>query len=128
MPMTTKERTDLREELVGQGYSWEYVDEWPSKTTLYRHREIKNPNGEIVSAAGTAVSNLPGNPDYVNRKARQGLLQWPPSESCTCRWCVARNGTTEPVSANEGTQEAQEVPVAQKQKGKGRMGPYYQPS
>jgi len=125
MPMTTKERTDLRQELVGRGYSWEYVDEWPSKTTLYRHREIKNPNGEIVSPAGTAVLNLPGNPEYVNRKARQGLLSWPPSKACTCRWCVARNGSTEPTPASEGTQEE---PVTRRPRGKGRMGPYYQPS
>ena len=87
MPMTTKERTELRGELTSQGYSWNYIDDWPPKITLYRHREIKNPSGEVVSPAETALPNLPGQPDYVNRKARQGLLQWPPSESCTCIWC-----------------------------------------
>jgi len=99
MPMTTKERTDLRAELVSQGYSWNYIDEWQPKATLYRHREIKNPSGEVVSGAGTKVEGLPGNPDYVSRKARQGLLQWPPSDSCTCRWCGASKGAEKPESA-----------------------------
>ena len=52
MAMTTKERTELRTELVGQGYSWEYIDEWQPKTTLYRHRELKNPQGEVVHGVG----------------------------------------------------------------------------
>jgi len=96
MPMTTKERTGLREELTSQGYSWNYIDDWPPKITLYRHREIRNPSGDVVSPAGTALPNLPGQPDYVNRKARQGLLQWPPSDSCTCRWCGASKGAEKP--------------------------------
>jgi len=93
MPMTTKERTDLRQELVSSGYSWEYIDEWPAKTTLYWHRD----NG--VKAVGSTVSGVPGNPDYVSRKARIGLLQWPPSEACTCRWCVERKGNDTDVAA-----------------------------
>jgi len=125
MAMTTKERTDLRQELVGQGYSWKYVDDWASKITLYRHREVKNPSGETVGQVGAVLSNLPGNPDYVNRKARQGLLSWPPSDSCICRWCMALKGATEPTPARE---EAQEAPVAQRPKEKGRKGPYYQSS
>jgi len=91
MAITTKERTELREELVGQGYSWKYIDEWQPKVTLIRHRAIKNPNGEIVSPAGTKLENLPGNPDYVNRKARLGLFPWPPSNTCTCRWCAEKS-------------------------------------
>ena len=124
MPMTTKERTELREELVGQGYSWEYVDDWPAKITLYRHREIKNPNGEIVSKAGTEVPGLPGNPDYVNRKARQGLLQWPPSETCSCKWCMDRRGATEaPVSS----EEAKDTSRPNRRRGK-VMGPHFKTS
>ena len=96
--MTTKERTELREELVGQGYSWNYIDEWQPKVTLYRHREMKNPKGEVVSEAGTKVEGLPGNPDYITRKARQGLLQWPPSDACTCRWCAERKKAVVPES------------------------------
>ena len=87
--VTTNERTKLRDELVGQGYSWEYIDGWQPKITLYRHRDIKN--GEVVvSPVGTKVENLPGNPDYVLRKARIGLLPYPPSDTCECRWCEAR--------------------------------------
>ena len=99
MPMTTKERTDLRSELVSQGYSWNYIDEWQPKATLYRHRELKNPKGEVVSGAGTMVTGLPGNPDYVSSKAKQGLLQWPPGESCTCRWCGSRSGDEKPLAS-----------------------------
>ena len=97
--MNTKERTELREELVGQGYSWKYIDEWQPKITLYRHRDMRNTSGEIVSEAGTKIEGLPGPPDYVTRNARQGLLQWPPSDSCTCRWCVERKGNDTDVAA-----------------------------
>ena len=87
MAISTSERTALRDELVSQGYSWEYIDEWQPKITLYRHRELKNPNGEIASEVGTKIEGLPGNPDYVTKKAKRGLLQWPPSASCECQWC-----------------------------------------
>ena len=88
--VTTKERTEIRAELVGQGYSWEYIDGWQPKITLYRHREIKN--GEVVvSPVGTKLENLPGNPDYVLRKSKLGLLPYPPSDTCECRWCEVRS-------------------------------------
>ena len=119
MAMTTKERTDLREELVGQGYSWNYIDEWQPKVTLYRHREMKNPKGEVVSEAGTKVEGLPGNPDYVSRKARQGLLQWPPTDSCTCRWCAERTKAVDPVSSEESTVSTQTYSIG---RGKRRIG------
>ena len=99
MPMTTKERTDLRQELVGQGYSWKYIDEWPTKTTLYWHRD----NG--VKAVGSAVRGVPGSPDYVNRKARIGLFPWPPSEACTCRWCAKRDAAKWSEGEIEGPKE-----------------------
>ena len=89
--VTTRERTELRSELVGQGYSWEYVDGWQPKITLYRHAEKLNTSKEVVSSIGTKVENLPGNPDYVLRKARIGLLPYPPSDTCECRWCEARS-------------------------------------
>ncbi len=76
MAIGTKERTELREELVNQGYSWEYIDEWQPKTTLYRHREMLSPDGAVVSPAGTALRNMPGNPDYVNRKGLVGLFTY----------------------------------------------------
>ena len=122
--MNTKERTDLREELVSQGYSWKYIDEWQPKITLYRHRDMKNTGGEIVSEAGTKIEGLPGTPDYVTRKARQGLLQWPPSDSCTCRWCVNRRGATEAPVASE---ETRETSSPNRRRGKG-MGPHFKAS
>ncbi len=87
MSISTKERTEIRTELDTIGYKWDYVDSWPAKTTLYRHRAQRNPQGEIVSDVGTFVSGVPGQPSYIRDKARQGLLAWPPSESCECRWC-----------------------------------------
>ena len=123
MPMTTKERTDLRQELVGQGYSWKYIDEWPTKTTLYWHRD----NG--VKAVGTPVSGVPGNPDYVSKKARTGLLQWPPSEACTCRWCLGRRGTKDEVVAH--AEVAGSPPTSQEpplRRGPNRFGPHFKQS
>ena len=90
MVMTTKERTELRNELVSQGYAWEYVDEWQPKTTLYLHRAKKNQVGEEVIPVGTKISGVPGNPDYVLRKSKIGLFQWPPSDTCECQWCKVR--------------------------------------
>ena len=88
MSISTKERTEIRKELDGVGYKWDYVDSWPAKTKLYRHRAQKNPSGKIVKDVGTSVSGVPGQPSYIRDKARQGLLAWPPSESCECRWCL----------------------------------------
>jgi hypothetical protein len=96
--VTTKDRTQLREELIGQGYSWEYVDGWQPKITLYRHAPVMSEDGQVVTPVGTKVSGLPGNPDYVLRKARLGMLPYPVGESCECKWCVARNIKAEPVT------------------------------
>jgi len=110
--VTTKERTEIREELVSQGYSWEYIDGWQPKITLYRHREIKN--GElVVSPVGTAVENLPGNPDYVLRKSRLGLLPYPPSDTCECRWCEARSVNVEPVADEDKGEVEQKIVLCQ---------------
>ena len=88
MAIGTKERTELRDKLVSQGYDWKYIDEWQPKVTLYRHCPVKSPKGEIISPRGTAIKNLPGHPDYVHKKTKIGLFQWPPSDTCACRWCV----------------------------------------
>ena len=93
MVMTTKERSELRDELVGQGYSWEYVDEWQPKTNLYLHRAKTDSNGNEVVPIGTKVPGVPGNPDYVARKARIGMLPYPPSNTCECKWCSVRNAS-----------------------------------
>ncbi len=58
MSFSTKERTELRAELDSVGYNWDYVDSWYAKTTLYRHRAQKNPQGEIVGNVGTSISGV----------------------------------------------------------------------
>jgi hypothetical protein len=83
------ERNQMKTELANLGYSLKYIDDWQPKTTLYRHRPAYNDEGEVTDAIGTAVRNVPGNPDYVLRKARIGLFPWMPDEKCECRWCVA---------------------------------------
>ena len=123
MPLTTRERTELRQELVGQGYSWEYIDEWQPKVSLYRHRAQVSPSGEVVSEAGTKLVNLPGNPDYVSRKARQGLFPWPPSGSCSCRWCATRSHEPKPETAPTDMAEEPSKPVAIR--GRRRMGRHF---
>ena len=81
------ERNKMKQELAGLGYSLSYIDDWQAKTRLYRHRPSYNTQGEISDVVGTYVDNVPGNPDYVLRKARIGLFPWKPSESCECKWC-----------------------------------------
>ena len=103
MAIGTRERIQLRDELTSQGYHWNYIDEWQPKVTLYRHCAMKSTSGEVISPAGTALPNLPGNPDYVAKKTRIGLFPWPPSDSCQCRWCRASRPTkdTEGVGSVE---------------------------
>ena len=84
------ERNQMKTELANLGYSLKYIDDWQPKTTLYRHRPAYNDEGEVTDAIGTAVRNVPGNPDYVLRKARIGLFPWIPDEKCECQWCVER--------------------------------------
>mgnify|MGYP005833863433 FL=1 len=81
------ERNQQRIELANTGFSMSYIDEWQPKTTLYRHKASFSLSGEIVMAVGTAVKGVPGNPDYVLRKARIGLFPWKPNASCECKWC-----------------------------------------
>ena len=103
MAMTTKDRTTIRAELASQGYSTDYVDKAPPKITLYRHKAQLNPQGKVVGEVGTAVPGLPGQPTYVRDKARQGLLAWPPYDTCTCRWCAERRSETEPKGTGKRT-------------------------
>ena len=99
---TTRERSDMMAELASSGYSVRDIDSWPPKTTLYRHKPMMNGDA-IVKDIGDAIHNLPGSPDYILQKSKIGLLQWPPSGTCKCRWCTAR-------SAN-GKKETKEVKV-----------------
>jgi hypothetical protein len=91
------ERNNQQNELGGLGYSLRYIDEWQPKTVLYRHKPDYNVDGDIVQDVGSAVKGIPGNPDYVLKKSKIGQFGWPPSESCTCRWCRSRDwgGTAE---------------------------------
>ena len=125
MAITTKERTELRQDLVGQGYHWDYIDEWQPKVSLYRHRAMISPSGDLISDVGTKLDNLPGNPDYVSRKARLGLYPWPPGDTCTCRWCAERK--PEPLSVAPSVEKVVEEDRSTR-KGKRRMGPFSQQS
>jgi hypothetical protein len=129
MAITTKERTELRKDLVGQGYHWDYIDEWQPKVSLYRHRAMVSPSGDLVSDVGTRLDNLPGNPDYVSRKGRQGLYPWPPGDACTCRWCAERKPASQPIapSAEQVVEKVVEEDRSPR-RGKRRTGPWFQQS
>ena len=81
------ERNKQKLELANAGFSMKYIDDWQSKTTLYRHKPSYNNEGEISGAVGAVITGVPGNPDYVLRKAKIGLFPWKPAESCECQWC-----------------------------------------
>ena len=81
------ERNQQKMELVNSGFSLRYIDEWQPKTTLYRHKPSLNLEGEVVMDIGTPLMGVPGNPDYVLRKARIGMFPWKPGVSCDCQWC-----------------------------------------
>jgi hypothetical protein len=112
MVMTTKERTDLRKELVSQGYAWEYVDEWQPKTTLFLHRPKTDPDGKVVVEAGKKIEGVPGNPDYVARKARIGMLPYPPGPACECRWCIGDRAGVTSVTGPEEQEDVEQESVA----------------
>lgn len=89
------ERNQQKIELATLGYSLKYIDDWPPKTTLYRHRPGYNIEGDLVWDIGTSIHNVPGNPDYVLSKSRIGLFPWPPSDTCKCQWCSVQNSKKE---------------------------------
>lgn len=120
MAIGTKERTELRTQLVSQGYQWKYIDEWQPKVILYRHRAMISANGEVVSPVGTALRNLPGNPDYVSKKARIGLFTWPPSDTCACRWCSVEASAAEEAGTSGDAGDTLQPVVARKTRARGR--------
>ena len=81
------ERNQQKMELVNSGFSMRYIDEWQPKTVLYRHKASLNVQGEVGRDIGTTLTGVPGNPDYVLRKAKIGLFPWKPGVSCDCKWC-----------------------------------------
>ena len=78
-------------ELSATGFSSSYMDDWPARTVLYRHTPSLTVDGNMSGDIGSTTSGVPGNPDYVLRKAKQGLFPWPPGEGCRCEWCVKRS-------------------------------------
>ena len=78
-----KQKTDL----ASIGYSLGWIDEPRSKITMYRHKPSYSVSGKISEDVGTMVSGIPGSPDYVLRKSKIGLFEWPPSDTCECKWC-----------------------------------------
>ena len=118
------ERNMQKVELASLGYSLKYIDEWQPKTTLYRHKPSYNEEGTIVPDIGTTTPNVPGSPDYVLKKSRIGLFQWPPSETCSCKWCVNRKEATEITVTSEVVEESSKTTS---RKGK-VMGPHFKAS
>ena len=97
------ERNQQKMELVNSGFSMRYIDEWQPKTVLYRHKASLNVQGEVVRDVGTALTGVPGNPDYVLRKAKIGLFPRKPGVSCDCKWC--KDSYVEPVPEPEVNSE-----------------------
>ena len=97
------ERNMQKVELANNGFSMRYIDEWQPKTTLYRHKPSLNVEGEVVMDTGTPVTGVPGNPDYVLKKAKIGLFPWKPGVSCDCKWC--RESYVAPVPEPEVNSE-----------------------
>ena len=93
------ERNQQKVELANNGFSMRYIDEWQPKTTLYGHKPSLNVEGEVVMDTGTPVTGVPGNPDYVLKKAKIGLFPWKPGVSCDCKWC--KDSYVEPVPEPE---------------------------
>jgi len=89
------DRQRMRQELVAVGYSWEYIDEWQPKTTLYRHAPGLDINGNEVFPVGSSIKGVPGSPDYVLKKSRIGMFPFLPGDTCECRWCKARSVNVE---------------------------------
>ena len=106
--VTTSERQKQRKELGEAGYAWDYVDGWQPKTNLYRHAPGLSATGETVFPVGSLVKGVPGSPDYVLRKARIGMFQRPPGDTCECRWCVERAVEEKQEVSNAETGNSQE--------------------
>ena len=85
------ERNKQKVDLANAGFAMKYIDAWQAKTVLFRHKASVNSEGKISGAVGTTVTGVPGNPDYVLRKAKIGLFPWKPEVSCSCQWCRETN-------------------------------------
>ena len=81
------ERNAQRIELANSGFTMNYIDDWQPKTTLYRQKASYNTEGDIIEGIGSTGKQVPGNPDYVLKKAKIGLFPWKPGSECSCQWC-----------------------------------------
>ncbi len=99
------ERNQQKIELANSGFSMRYIDEWQPKTTLYRHKPSLSVGGAVNEEVGTSVIGVPGNPDYVLRKAKIGLFPWKPGVSCDCKWCKESYKEPEPEPEPEVNSE-----------------------
>ena len=50
------ERNKQKLELANAGFSMGYIDDWQSKTTLYRHKPSYNNEGKIIGPVGTTIT------------------------------------------------------------------------
>ena len=99
--ITTADRVPMKAELVANGYAWNYLDTWQPKITLYRHAPGLTVTGELAFPVGTPLPQLPGEPSYVLKMARNGMLPYPPTGTCECRWCVERTGGVDVIKATK---------------------------
>ena len=119
MHRDAQERLRVRDELRSVGYKMD-IDRWPPKVTLYYHKQPVTydgaPNGNVGDAL---VGSMPGSPDYLVRKSRQGLFAYPPHDECKCRWCGERRASAVqplPESTIEATVVTGAVAVEEKPK------------
>ena len=68
----------------------------PRSTGIRRGLDVE---GNEVFPVGSEVKGVPGNPDYVLRKARLGMYPYPPSDGCSCSWCSQRSQNTRALEA-----------------------------
>ena len=97
--MDAVKRKEVLAELTSQGYSASYLNSWPPKVDLYRHKPGLNDSGVVCFPVGDMVLNQPGHPDHAARKSRLGWLPWPPSKECKCRACRERTDWAEKEGA-----------------------------
>ena len=92
------ERNQQKLELTNAGFTLRYIDEWQPKTTLYRHKASYTVDGNLSEPVGSTTKGVPGNPDYVLRKAKIGLFPWKPGDQCDCQWCKESTAKNETVA------------------------------
>ena len=130
------ERNKMKNELTAVGYSLRYIDTAKPKTRLYRHKAAYNVDGMVSDEVGTYIDNVPGGPEYALKKAKLGQFPWPPSEGCSCKWCLGRRGPDEvatrhmgsTVEATEGMQPPSVSPTASEGRGSKKFGPHLEQS